>query len=400
MLEDLARQIEQSQITAGDSVDVVFDTEGGHVDVAFSIADTFCAMQDEGIQLRAVADNKVWSSGIVPFLACNIRVARPGSSFLVHQVKINTQTEATFGKADLDSMLQEIDNYAELLNEYYESYDIAPEVRSHLLEGDDLKISEPAQMIASGFVQAISQDLPKATGNYLNRFWEWCFPPAPSFAFINKSSTITTQTMTRNQVENIVRNELAGMLPDAIAQAVRLVNQQIEEPEPEEITNEGEALSAEELQKLTGVLYKTAAEVEGSPEVKYLAHPGKDVEKDHFVIPVKEDGEVEHLSAGDHKTKIDGSDFVIHSTGEDWYLHGKDVENQQDETDAPDIVPENEDDPEEKPEEVNLKPCNSGKKTKAPVNRSAPITLPSKAVERLYNQAAAYGPGCVGAQKR
>ena len=49
MLDNIGKQFEEQHISEGDDVEVLFDTEGGYVDVAFAIADLFTDMQSSGI---------------------------------------------------------------------------------------------------------------------------------------------------------------------------------------------------------------------------------------------------------------------------------------------------------------------------------------------------------------
>lgn len=98
--------------------------------------------------------------------------------------------------------------------------------------------------------------------------------------------------------------------------------------------NKATELTEDELAKLKGYMHKTPVEVEGNEEVKYLVHGAKDLEIDHDVWPIAEGGDIVKLEAGDHKCKVDGEDFVIHSTGDEWFIHSKDVAN-QDPTPAP-----------------------------------------------------------------
>lgn len=131
--------------------------------------------------------------------------------------------------------------------------------------------------------------------------------------------------------------------------------------------NKATELTEDELAKLKGYMHKTPVEVEGNEEVKYLVHGAKDLEIDHDVWPIAEGGDIVKLEAGDHKCKVDGEDFVIHSTGDEWFIHSKDVAN-QDPTPAPtpdstptpapaNEDPEENDEPKDpKPEEEDPKP--------------------------------------------
>lgn len=386
MLDNIGKQFEEQHISEGDDVEVLFDTEGGYVDVAFAIADLFTDMQSSGITMHAIARDKVWSSGIVPFLACNNRSVCKNSSFIVHPVKKFIPNEMMLGETDLQEMSNEINSYAELLNEYYEDKGIPDNIRKHLFEGEDYLINKPDELLKSGFAHTVTD----ACVNYINRFVRYFqTKKEPQFAFINKvETTINLNDMLKDQIKNQVISAVNEYLPDIVAKVMNDVSVPENVPVPTTV-DEGEPLKEDELSKLTGVMYKTPVKVEGKPDIKYLVHPGKDVEKDHFVIPVKEDGEIEKLDAGDYKVEIDGEDFVVHSTGIDWYLHGKGVENKVDDEDKEKMEPVKN---EAKDDEIKPEPD----KSKAPSVNKIPVPNVMSKAEKYCKIFSQFGSGCVG----
>lgn len=177
--------------------------------------------------------------------------------------------------------------------------------------------------------------------------------------------------------------------------------------------NKATELTEDELAKLKGYMHKTPVEVEGNEEVKYLVHGAKNLEIDHDVWPIAEGGDIVKLEAGDHKCKVDGEDFVIHSTGDEWFIHSKDVANQEptpaatpDSTPTP--APTNEDEDENepkdpKPEEEDPKPEDKpkaqNKGSQAPKRETGKVPVnKSNIAKEAYELFQAYGPGCVGAK--
>ena len=113
MLKQLAEQIEEQKIESGDKVNVLFDSIGGVIDVAFGMAEVFDTMQSEGIELRAVAEGKVYSSAIIPFLAIENRVGLKHCSVLVHPACYEMLTDVTLDS--IEETKAELGNYTEMM---------------------------------------------------------------------------------------------------------------------------------------------------------------------------------------------------------------------------------------------------------------------------------------------
>lgn len=407
MLEDLARQIEEHKIERGDTVDVCFDSIGGAVDVAFAIANVFEQMQEAGINMRAVAEGKVYSSAIVPFLSIENRVAIKGASFLVHKATYDTLTN--IDKDKLRELQTEIEAYTDILYDFYDDHGITREVRTYLCEGDGITLDKPNDMIEAGFVSKVVNERARIY-NRLMRGIDRMFPSSPNFSYIINSHQIQTNIMTNKQIKGLVAEAIKEAMPELIHGVARVVNEMAADPD-EEPMNEAVAMSPEKLGKLEGVMFETPATVAGSDEVKYLAHPTKAVEKDHFVVPIAEDGSVVRLPEGDHTVTVDGAEYTIHSTGDEWYIHNAGPANEDPGTvQAPSTESEIEnedpdDDPEKKPEEKpevedkgNPKPVNKRTAAPKPNTQRAPVTNKNSHAAEMYKMFEGYGPGCTGSK--
>lgn len=404
MLENLARQIEEQTIESGDNVDVLFDSEGGKVDVGFKIGEVFEQMQEAGVSMRAVAEGKVYSSAIVPFLAIDNRVAIKGCSFLVHKATYEKLTN--IDREKLKTLQIELEEYTDMLYDFYDDKGIDPDVSSRLKQGDDLTISKPIDMIDAGFISKVINERPRIY-NKLNRAFDYIFPSSPNFSYIINSHQIQQNLMTSKQIKALVVEGLKDAMPEIIKGVAQVVNQIATDPE-EEPMNAAAAMSPEELRKLDGVMYKTPATIDGSEEVKYLAHPTKAVEKDHFVVPIAEDGSVVRLSEGDYTVTVDGKTYTIHSTGDEWYIHNAGPANEDPGTEQvppTEADPTNKDseiDPEKKeekePDEDKAKPVNKKTALPKPNNLKVPATNKSAYAKEMHELYAGYGPGCVGSK--
>jgi ATP-dependent protease ClpP protease subunit len=405
MLENIAQQIEDQQIAEGDSVDVLFDSIGGAVDVAFAIAHAIEEMQELGVNVRAVAEGKVYSSAVVPFLAVDNRVALKGSSFMVH--KATFENLDSVDKDQLRQLQNELEEYTDTLYDFYDDRGVTCNVRTYLKEGDGITIDKPQDMIDAGFISKVVNEGARIY-NRLMRGIDRIFPVAPSFSYVKNIHQISDKIMTKAEARKLFADEFRAAMP-AFAKSVAAEVKNSMTPEPEEEPmNEATAMSPEELAKLDGVMFKSAAEVDGSDEVKYLAHPTRAVEKDHFVVPIAEDGSVVKLAEGDHKVTVDGNEYMIHSTGDEWYIHSAGPANADDPeadpaTEPAEGVPENVDDPEAEPAEEpevddkakNIKPTN---KKPLPKVTNSRVPAPKNGIAKaVYEAFAAYGPGCVGA---
>lgn len=413
MLDDLARQIEEQAIKSGDDVDILFDSCGGAVDVAFTIAQAFEEMQDSGVNMRAVAEGKVYSSAIVPFLSIDNRVALKGSSFLVHKATYDNLTN--IDKDQLRELQNELEAYTDILYDFYDDHGITREVRTYLKQGDGITLDKPEDMVDAGFISKVVNERARIYNKVMHeimRGFDRLFPSSPNFSYIYNSHQIQQNLMTNKQTKALVVEALKEAMPEIVKGVASVIKNELIPETEEEPLNEAVAMSPEKLGKLEGVMFETPATVEGSEEVKYLAHPTKAVEKDHFVVPIAEDGSVVKLPEGDHTVTVDGKEYTIHSTGDEWYIHNAGPANEDPGTEeAPSTETElsNEDADPEKEEEKKEEP---GVEDKAkPVNKKAQPALPkpntlkvpvankTAYVKTLHDMFASYGPGCVGSKK-
>lgn len=401
MLENLAQQIEEQAIDAGDSVDVLFDSVGGAVDVAFAIANVFEEMQESGVKMRAVAEGKVYSSTIVPFLSIADRVAIKGSSFLVHKATYDNLTN--IDKDQLRELQNELEAYTDILYDFYDDHGISREVRTYLKQGDGITIDEPNDMVDAGFISKVVNERARIY-NRLARVVDYILPSSPNFSYIINSHQIQQNLMTSKQIKALVAEGLKEAVPQIIQGVAAVIKNEMI-PAEEEPMNEAAAMSPEELGKLDGVMFKSPVAVEGSDEVKYLAHPTKEVEKDHFVVPIAEDGSVVKLAEGDHKVTVDGKEYTIHSTGDEWYIHAAGPENENpgtEEAASTETEIENEEEEEktseteeEKEKVEDKKPVNK-KPLLKPNNQKVPTAPKNSHAKAMHDMFAGYGAGCVG----
>lgn len=404
MLENLAHQIEEQAIEAGDDVDVLFDSCGGAVDVAFTIANVFEQMQEAGINMRAVAEGKVYSSTIVPFLSISNRVALKGSSFLVHKATYDNLTN--IDKDQLRELQNELESYTDILYDFYDDHGISREVRTYLKQGDGITIDKPKDMIDAGFISKVINERARIY-NRLMRGLDRLFPSSPNFSYIINSHQIQQNLMTNKQIKALVVEGLKEAMPEIVKGVASVIKNEMIPDTDDEPMNEAVAMSPEKLGKLEGVMFETPATVEGSDEVMYLAHPTKAVEKDHFVVPIAEDGSVVKLPEGDHTVTVDGKEYTIHSTGDEWYIHNAGPANEDPgteqatstESELTNEDPETEPEKEEKEPAVEdkAKPVNKKSALPKPNNLKAPIAKNTHA-KALHDMFAGYGPGCVGSK--
>lgn len=386
LLGDLAKQIESQDIKAGDDVDVLFDSCGGAVDVAFSIADLFDEMQEDGVNLRAVAVGKVYSSAIVPFIAIRNRVAQEGSSFLVHKAVYQVLEDQD--KDELRQRVQELEAYTEELYDFYDDHGIAREVRKHLKEGDDLMMTDQQEIIAAGFVPLFVA----AANNLYTRFkrgLEQMFPTTPQFSYVMNLETLNKHTniMNSRQVEALFDKKFDEKIP-ALAKAIaQVINQGTTTDDPEETpTNEATAIPETAMNGLVGQLYGTPVVVEDNEEVKFLGHLGQNMATSGAMMPLNEDYAPVKLPDGDLTVKVGEEEFKMASNN-GLLTMAPIPGNQDSETD-----PQNQESTEGKgePELKNETPTPTPKPSAAPQNLRRGIppannSLAAKAAQ-LYEQ--------------
>lgn len=385
MLSSIAKQLEELDVRKGDALDVIFDSPGGSVDIGFSIASLFDLLQNDGVKLRAIAEGNVWSAAILPFLSIEDRCANESASpsFIVHKALYPYVEDAD--RDTLESLINDIDEYTEMMYDYYLDHGVPESVAKHLKEGDQLTIEKPKDMVEAGMISETIGVKPVVLSDTLygrtiraisNKIYNM-----PKTYFIKNHLFIKNKlNMNEKRVEEIIEkkfgdfenrlDEKIANLFDGIKNAMMPPN--IDGDQKGEPMNKVEAMTSEELAKLDDVMFKTPASVDGAEDVKYLAHPTKELVKDHFVVPTMEDGTVVKLPEGDHNVAVDGKEYTIHSTGSEWYLHTSASAGETENLEIPGEEEKEEDIKKEIEEEMIDKvapPQNKTPETKAPTNK-------------------------------
>lgn len=392
---NLCAQLEGANLEQGDKVTVMIDSEGGYVDSGLILAKCIEGLQNSGVSCEAIAGGKVWSAAMLPYLACNTRRMGSAGSFLIHRVAVPIEENAELDMADLSGMQDLVWRDTDLIDRFYRDHGINDAACNHLWEGDDLLISNELEALGYGIITNSN-----IVGSPLNMRWNNLVinKRVVNKKMVCKATPCIVNFKSNNmdekkfeekfaEIENRLNakfDEMGGKILDA------LKNRSKNDDEDDDVEPMNtEALTEEELKELGKHMTKTVVEMDGQPEVKWLAHPGKDVEKDHYVIPITKDGKAIMLPEGDYETKIDGESFMVHSTGVTSYLHGRGTENAEfDETKEKDVKIEN-----EEKEEKFVKIESRG--SKAPVNRRA--NIPTKnAIKQYWEMAMRCGKGGVG----
>lgn len=391
---DLCNQIENSELEEGDKLRITIDSEGGFVDSGMILANCIEGIQKAGVICESVAGGKVWSAAMLPYLACNIRKMGTAGSFLIHKVMIPIEEDTALTSPDLNEMQDAIWRDSDMINDYYRKRGVDDSACNHLYVGDDLLIANELEAYASGIITAtnlVSSSLNMRWNNFrVNRNTVRkkmvckATPVIMNFKSINEMNEKRLEERFE-EIENRL-NEKIDDLSEKVLNALKgRKNEEEDDVKPEPMN--AEPLTEEELKQLGKHMTKTEVKVESQPDIKWLAHPGRDVEKDHFVIPITKDGKAVMLPEGDYETEIDGESFMIHSTGVDTYLHGRGTENMEVEEGKEKVVKvENE----EKEKELEIK-----ERSKAPVNRR-PAPKVVNAGKAYWELALKYGKGCVG----
>lgn len=330
-LEEFTMNVINSDFAPEDTCVVNIDSPGGSIDHAFAMADVLKNLKEAGCNVKTINRGKVWSSAIVPYLEGDERQYTDGSSFLVHPVMLDLKGDIQLDVEKLEDMKREVVDFGDKLAEFYLEKQIPEEIAQHLYTGSDVMITTPEQMKAANFITT-EQPLPKATNfkKFRQEFIERVFPAKPLY-YISNNKQLKDQLKQNIMTDDKVINEIieSPKFHDALKNAFNEVieekfkgkNLEEEVKKETELLNEGTPLTDEEAKEFAKAARKTEVTVEGQPEIKWLAHPGKDLEKDHYVVPISKDGKLVALPEGDYRIEADGDKFVVHSTGIDWYIH-------------------------------------------------------------------------------
>lgn len=376
---EITGQLAGMSFEAGDEVDFYFDSEGGYIEPAFVIAHCIDTLIEEGVVTRGIVTGRCNSSAIIPFLSCIIRECTEGASFLIHPVTVNVDEAGDINAKEANDIASSIRDITYGIENHYRSKGVKEEAIKFLYGEDELNIT--SALLAKGYGLITELEPVSAPMNMKRGFLKDLFS--------NRKTGIYKLTRNYKQFKNDfgmdidekitnMKNEILAEVKNAIQEALK----------PEDKKNEGEALTEEEAKSMAPHFRKTPVTVEGQEDIKYIAHPGKDVEKDHFVIPIDKDGKAKMLPEGDYKVNDGDDEFLLHSTGTTAYIHGRGEEGKKNET-------EEETKPEDKKNETE-EITKHEVVTKAPVNRGTSGSKFSK-VEREYYLAQKYcGRGAVG----
>lgn len=376
---EITGQLAGMSFEAGDEVDFYFDSEGGYIEPAFVIAHCIDTLIEEGVVTRGIVTGRCNSSAIIPFLSCIIRECTEGASFLIHPVTVNVDEAGDINAKEANDIASSIRDITCGIENHYRSKGVKEEAIKFLYGEDELNIT--SALLAKGYGLITELEPVSAPMNMKRGFLKDLFS--------NRKTGIYKLTRNYKQFKNDfgmdidekitnMKNEILAEVKNAIQEALK----------PEDKKNEGEALTEEEAKSMAPHFRKTPVTVEGQEDIKYIAHPGKDVEKDHFVIPIDKDGKAKMLPEGDYKVNDGDDEFLLHSTGTTAYIHGRGEEGKKNET-------EEETKPEDKKNETE-EITKHEVVTKAPVNRGTSGSKFSK-VEREYYLAQKYcGRGAVG----
>lgn len=377
---EITGQLAGMSFEAGDEVDFYFDSEGGYIEPAFVIAHCIDTLIEEGVVTRGIVTGRCNSSAIIPFLSCLIRECTEGASFLIHPVTVNVDEAGDINAKEANDIASSIWDITYGIENHYRSKGVKEEAIKFLYGEDELNIT--SALLAKGYGLLTELEPVSAPMNMKRGFLKDLFS--------NRKTGIYKLTRNYKQFKNDfgmdidekitnMKNEILAEVKNAIQEALKLEGKK----------NEGEALTEEEAKSMAPHFRKTPVTVEGQEDIKYIAHPGKDVEKDHFVIPIDKDGKAKMLPEGDYKVNDGDDEFLLHSTGTTAYIHGRGEEGKKNET-------EEETKPEDKKNETE-EITKHEVVTKAPVNRGTSGSKFSK-VEREYYLAQKYcGRGAVGA---
>lgn len=376
---EITGQLAGMSFEAGDEVDFYFDSEGGYIEPAFVIAHCIDTLIEEGVVTRGIVTGRCNSSAIIPFLSCIIRECTEGASFLIHPVTVNVDEAGDINAKEANDIASSIRDITYGIENHYRSKGVKEEAIKFLYGEDELNIT--SALLAKGYGLITELEPVSAPMNMKRGFLKDLFS--------NRKTGIYKLTRNYKQFKNDfgmdidekitnMKNEILAEVKNAIQEALK----------SEDKKNEGEALTEEEAKSIAPHFRKTPVTVEGQEDIKYIAHPGKDVEKDHFVIPIDKDGKAKMLPEGDYKVNDGDDEFLLHSTGTTAYIHGRGEEGKKNET-------EEETKPEDKKNETE-EITKHEVVTKAPVNRGTSGSKFSK-VEREYYLAQKYcGRGAVG----
>lgn len=376
---EITGQLAGMSFETGDEVDFYFDSEGGYIEPAFVIAQCIDTLTSEGIVTRGIVTGRCNSSAIIPFLSCIIRECTESASFLIHPVTVNVDEAGDINAKEANDIASSIWDITYGIENHYRSKGVKDEAIQYLYGDKELNIT--SALLAKGYGLITELEPVSAPMNMKRGFLKDLFS--------NRKTGIYKLTRNYKQFKNDfgmdidekitnMKNEILAEVKNAIQEALK----------PEGKKNEGEALTEEEAKSMAPHFWKTPVTVEGQEDIKYIAHSGKDVEKDHFVIPIDKDGKAKMLPEGDYKVNDGDDEFLLHSTGTTAYIHGRGEEEKKNET-------EEEAKPEDKKNETE-ETTKHEVVTKAPVNRGTSGSKFSK-VEREYYLAQKYcGRGAVG----
>lgn len=138
----------------GDSLDVYIDSVGGSIDFAKKMARDLQNIKKNNVIVNTIADGKVYSSAIVPFLYGDKKIINGSKNpnFLVHKVKMPSED---IDLSNVDKIKSDLERYTEELEGIYRNRGVSEEAIKHLAGGNDLIVSDVEEMKKYGLIDEV-----------------------------------------------------------------------------------------------------------------------------------------------------------------------------------------------------------------------------------------------------
>ena len=131
-------------------VRIEIDSEGGAVDVGFELAAGISQLQASGVECIAVGTGLVYSSAVLPFLACDTRILTGLGSILIHRPTITTYDNSV-GLQELKEQAEALTDYAVEMERYYRERGVSENAIAYLWnQHDELVVETQDDALAFG----------------------------------------------------------------------------------------------------------------------------------------------------------------------------------------------------------------------------------------------------------
>lgn len=304
---DFAERLAALDLQNGDTLELYIDSIGGDIDWAKKMAKDIQDLKDAGVTVQTIADGKVYSSALVPFLFGNEKLINTtkNPSMVVHKVAVSP--EESVDLTNIDRVKGDLEQYTAELEEIYRACGVSEDAIAHLAAGNDLELKNFDEMKKMGFAdRAIGStpliNLHKIKDVFSNQRKNAKFSYQNKYEDSVKLST-TINNKSKNQMDEKMEsflnsigtalNELKGGLGglDAKLGDMDARVRAMEEARKRDMPAINAELTEEEFGKLKNVLRKTS--VKNSGKVKNLVHFNSRCNEGAFVLPMNERFEVE-----------------------------------------------------------------------------------------------------------